>query len=349
MSKMILNKTPVRTAKSFHINEIELDIDVFQNNKKQDINIISNEIDKLIIEKNDKSYIESRIGLKQASNNETKITVPKQTKIEKPVIISYLLDDKNNNIACNIIINYEEGAQADFVISFRCENKSIKGFNYLKQETIAAENSSGKIIISNLLNDKSQNFLAIENTIEENANINHIIAEIGGNKKISNYFSSLNGFKAENNIKTIYLGKNDDIIDINYLIEMKGKNTKSNIVVQGALDNEANKAFKGTIDFKEGCVGAKGIENENCVILSNSAKCKSLPMLLCHEENVEGEHGVASGKIDEDKLFYIMTKGISYNEARKLIVKANFNEILEDINDEITKNNILSCIDEILN
>ncbi len=44
-----------------------------------------------------------------------------------------------------------------------------------------------------------------------------------------------------------------------------------------------------------------------------------------------------------------MTKGISYNEARKLIVKANFNEILEDINDEITKNNILSCIDEILN
>ena len=69
------------------------------------------------------------------------------------------------------------------------------------------------------------------------------------------------------------------------------------------------------------------------MILDDNAKSKSLPMLLCHEEDVEGEHGVSSGKIDENKIFYIMTKGISEEEAKRLIVKANFNKIIKEIDD----------------
>ena len=69
------------------------------------------------------------------------------------------------------------------------------------------------------------------------------------------------------------------------------------------------------------------------MILSDNARSKSLPMLLCHEEDVEGEHGVSSGKLDDKKIFYIMTKGISYNEAKRLIVKANFNKIINELDD----------------
>ena len=69
------------------------------------------------------------------------------------------------------------------------------------------------------------------------------------------------------------------------------------------------------------------------MILDENAKSKSLPMLLCHEEDVEGEHGVSSGKIDENKIFYIMTKGISYSDAKRLIVKANFYKIIKEMDD----------------
>ena len=73
------------------------------------------------------------------------------------------------------------------------------------------------------------------------------------------------------------------------------------------------------------------------MILSKDATSKSLPMLLCHEEDVEGEHGVSCGKIDEKKLFYIMTKGINYKKEKKLIIKANFSGILEKIDDDELK------------
>ena len=82
------------------------------------------------------------------------------------------------------------------------------------------------------------------------------------------------------------------------------------------------------------------------MILSNASKSKSLPILLCQEENVEGEHGVSSGKIDESKIFYIMTKGISYKDAKKLIVKANFNKIIKEIEYEDLRFEIIGIIDK---
>ena len=82
------------------------------------------------------------------------------------------------------------------------------------------------------------------------------------------------------------------------------------------------------------------------MLLSNKAKSIALPMLLCTEEDVEGNHSTASGKVDAKQLFYLMTRGLSYKEAVKLIVKANFQKIIDRINDEELRNVILKEIDK---
>ena len=73
------------------------------------------------------------------------------------------------------------------------------------------------------------------------------------------------------------------------------------------------------------------------MLLSNRAKSIALPMLLCTEEDVEGNHSTSSGKVDEKQLFYIMARGISYKEAVKLIVKSKFNKIIETVQDSELK------------
>ena len=69
-------------------------------------------------------------------------------------------------------------------------------------------------------------------------------------------------------------------------------------------------------------------------------------MLLCTEDDVEGNHSTASGKVDESSVFYIMSRGLSYKEAVRLLVKANFNKIIEGINNEDVREEILQEIDE---
>lgn len=328
-----LNKTPVRTSNNYGINDISLDLELpevrtFEN---ATFEISSDDIEFNIEEP--KSILNSKIGLELQSNYSVTLTVPEYVKVKEPIRITFEFDEDNTSLVDNIKIVMEEGSSAKFIIEYLSNDNNQKFFHYLKQETIAKENSNVSIVIANLLNEKSDSFIAIENNVKENAKVSHILAEFGGKTKISNYYSNLEGDRAENDLKTIYLGTNNDILDINYNIEEYGKSAKCNIEAQGAITKNAHKNFKGTIDFKEGSSKSKGFENENCMILDENAKSKSLPMLLCHEEDVEGEHGVSSGKIDENKIFYIMTKGISYSEAKRLIVKANFNKIIKEIDD----------------
>lgn len=196
------------------------------------------------------------------------------------------------------------------------------------------------------MNTKSNNFLAIENNFEENAKINYTIVDFGGKHSITNYYSNLQGDSCDNQLNTIYLGKENQVFDLNYIGELRGKKSNIDIEVQGALKDTSKKHFKGTIDFKKGCKKATGNENEACMLLSDTAKSIALPMLLCSEEEVEGNHSSSAGKIGEKELFYIMSRGFELKEAMKLMVRARFNQILEKIENEELREEILQEIDK---
>ena len=346
LKQCILNKTPLRTSNNFGINDIKCDINSFALNTKSNIENITNENEKLDV-KIDKEYsdiLDSKIGLSFNKYYKVKIIVKENQKINKPIYIKYLFKD-NDVLINNIELSFEKNSEASFIIKYESENNEINGINYLKQVNNVKENSKAKITFANLINDISDNYIAVENNIEENASLTYNFIDLGGKNKISNYYTKLLGYNSENKFNNLYFGTNKDMIDMNYHVEILGKKSVCNIEVQGAIDDESKKNFKGTIDFIEGASNSIGEENENCTILSDKAISKSLPMLLCHEENVQGAHGVSSGKIDEEKLFYIMSKGISEIDAKKLIVKANFNNVIQNIEDEELQNEIIEIIE----
>ena len=197
-----------------------------------------------------------------------------------------------------------------------------------------------------MLNTKSNNFISVENTLEAKTKINYTIVDFGGAHSITNYYSNLIGEGSDNSLNAIYLGKENQVFDLNYIGELRGEKSNIDIEVQGALKDTAKKHFKGTIDFKKGCKKATGNENEACMLLSDKAKSIALPMLLCSEEEVEGNHSSSAGKIGEKELFYIMSRGFEIKEAMKLMVRAKFNKILENIKDESLKQEILEEIDK---
>lgn len=337
-----LNETPVRTSRNFQINNLKLDIDIPTKIKEfENIEIINQEskITKEIelnnlVYGNGEELEENNI---KYSNNKIRI----ETKKEDIKLI-YNFDDKNLELINQIeIIGNND---ANIIIEYK-SNTDKKCFHNGIIKTIAKENCKLNIVIVNLMNDKSNSFEAIENDILENAVVNYTIIDLGGKASVTNYYSNILGVNASNDLKTIYLGNNEEIKDLNYIAELKGEKTGIDIDVQGVLDGNCKKNFKGTIDFKKGCKKAKGNENEFCLLLSDKAKSIALPMLLCTEDEVEGNHSTASGKVDNKSLFYIMSRGLSYKEAVKLIVKSNFNKIIDRILDEEIKKEVLEEID----
>ncbi|MNT06745.1 FeS cluster assembly protein SufD [compost metagenome] len=123
-----------------------------------------------------------------------------------------------------------------------------------------------------------------------------------------------------------------------------GKKTNSSIIVKGALKDEAKKVFRGTIDFKTGAIKSIGEESENVIALSAKVKTDSIPLLLCGEDDVSGNHSASVGKINEDKLFYLMSRGFNKKDANKIIIEGEFSSIINTIPDESTSNKVINII-----
>ena len=361
MENLKLNETPVRTARNFRINNMKLEnievpevITSFEN-----VTIIG-DTSKINIEQNaDNTNTDLVYGLrneltnqvKHGANQKIKLTINsnqnEKSKAEEKTEaeIDFKFDDENAALIDNIEITANENTKSTVIIKY-ISNQENESYHNGIIKSKAEKNAELNIVLVNLMNIKSNNFLAIENDFGENAKINYTIVDFGGKHSITNYYSNLQGDNCDNQLNTIYLGKENQVFDLNYMGELRGKKSNIDIEVQGALKDTSKKHFKGTIDFKKGCKKATGNENEACMLLSDTAKSIALPMLLCSEEEVEGNHSSSAGKIGEKELFYIMSRGFELKEAMKLMVRARFNQILEKIENEELREEILQEIDK---
>lgn len=348
MNKLKLNETPVRTSRNFNINNIKLEnIKIPENVQAFENMTITGENLKI---ENNTSNIDLVYGVgeffieqvKEQANQKFKLTI--DSKVDKETQIEFKIDEKNLSLLEDIEIVTNENTKSTIIIKYLSDN-DIEVYHNGIIRVCAKKASNVNVIIVNFMNSQSNNFLSIENNLEENSKVKYTVIDFGGKNSITNYYSNLLGEKSENIINTIYLGKESQLFDLNYIGELRGEKSNIDIEVQGALTDSAKKHFKGTIDFKKGCKKAKGNENEACMLLSDTARSLALPMLLCSEEDVEGNHSSSAGKIGEKELFYIMSRGFCFKEAMKLMVRARFNKILQNIKNEELREQILNEID----
>jgi Fe-S cluster assembly scaffold protein SufB len=111
----------------------------------------------------------------------------------------------------------------------------------------------------------------------------------------------------------------------------QGRHSSSEIESKGVLKDKAKKVFRGDLYFQKGAGQSKGSEKEEVLLLDKTVDSDSIPALFSEEDNVEGEHAVSAGQIDEQRLFYLMSRGMSKAEAKQLMVEAAFNPIFDKI------------------
>lgn len=349
MVNLKLNETPVRTSRNFNINNIKLEnisipenVQAFENMTITGENLeIDNNTSNIKLTYGLSEYFTNQV--KEQANQKIKLVISAKTTTSP--MVEFKFDEENLSLLEDIEIIANENSRSTIIIKY-LSDENIETYHNGIIRVSAKKSSNVNVIIVNFMNSKSNNFMSIENNLEENSKVKYTVIDFGGKNSITNYYSNLLGKKSENIINTIYLGKEEQLFDLNYIGELRGEKSNIDIEVQGALKDKSKKHFKGTIDFKKGCKKAKGNENEACMLLSDTARSIALPMLLCSEEDVEGNHSSSAGKIGEKELFYIMSRGFELKEAMKLMVRAKFNKILENIENEELKEQILNEIDK---
>lgn len=133
-------------------------------------------------------------------------------------------------------------------------------------------------------------------------------------------------------------------LDINFTARHTGKQTQSSMNASGALSNGAFKTLRQTIDFVRGASGAKGAESDDSLLLSDDVVNQTIPLILCEEEDVEGVHGATIGRLGEDVLYYLGSRGLSESEIYLTAARGRVEAAARDIPDECTRAEIRALL-----
>lgn len=334
--KYKLNKTPLNTTNGFKINDIDVELDA-----PSDLTFHDYETNIRNVKVYEKESFISDIGLEHSKYISSEINFDSNLN-ENIYNYEYLF--KNKEVLIDEINIYVDD-NIDKTLIIKYESVDTKqNFHNGKINVNAADNSTLNLIIFNNMNNESTNIQDIKINTKNNSSIKVTLIDLNGSKRIYRGSCTTNR-DSRSEFKMCYIGKEKDLIDINLNYVNNEPQSENNILVEGILTDSSIKHFKGTIDFVEGSTKSIGNELENTIILSDSSISKSLPMLLCHEEDVIGSHGVSSGCINKEKLFYLMTRGLTEAEAKKTIVVSNFNKIIDSI-PELFKKDIEGIINE---
>ena len=123
-------------------------------------------------------------------------------------------------------------------------------------------------------------------------------------------------------------------------IVQNGKKSDSNTTVRGVLRDRAKKIFRGTIDFQNGAAGASGTEQENVLLLDETVVNKTVPVILCAEEDVAGSHGATIGQIDPGHIFYMQSRGIPEAQIYEILAHSQLGSIVNRIGDAETEQTV---------
>lgn len=187
---------------------------------------------------------------------------------------------------------------------------------------------------------------AVTAKLAENASLELVQALIGGGDIYSDSRAELEGDGAALRADIGYLGKDEQKIDVNLVANHYGKRTKSEIEADGALRDSAEKVFRGTIDFKTGSADSVGDEKETVLMLGENVVNKTVPLILCAEENVQGNHGATIGELDEATLFYFASRGIDKKQAEDMLARAAIERVSRLAHEKDIEETIVAKLNE---
>ncbi len=168
-------------------------------------------------------------------------------------------------------------------------------------------------------------------------NVRHVV--LGGGFTASGLAADLRGDRSRIDVDTSYLASGTQQRDFNYIIRHRGRKTVSNMDANGVLTGTSKKCLRGTIDLIHGAKGAEGNERETVLLASKGVDNKTVPNILCDEDDVAGNHGATIGHVRPDQLFYAACRGLSQEQTEALFLSAKLEDAaLQAPNDAVRAN-----------
>ncbi len=278
------------------------------------------------------------------TNKSFKILVKNGYRLIKPLIIYHTTTSKIWSKNINLKLDFELDKNSSLRVIDYFNDTSKKNFINIFYNFDLKENS----ILKNYKLDKFQNdnIKYFFNNVEQEKNsISETFILSSGSNFLKNEINcDLNGEYASAFVNGIFSLNNNNHHEIRTTINHLTENTKSYQLIKSVLEKNSNAIYQGKIFVNSDAQKTDGYQLSKAILLDKESEFNAKPELEIYADDVKCSHGSASGSLNEDSIFYLMSRGLNYQQSRELLINGFLLDVVEKITDSEIKNLIKNMI-----
>ncbi len=190
-----------------------------------------------------------------------------------------------------------------------------------------------------------EGFIRRVGLVSHDAAIDWNIGEFGSGLIVSGHESKLSQQGASTRSTTVFFGSQQQHQDYTAKSFHQAPNTTSNMVARGVMKDKARSIFTGLTHIAEGAKGSDGRQKEQTLMLSDGSRADAIPSLLIDERDVYAAHAASAGPVDKAAVFYLMSRGLSEDEAVRLIVHGFLAPVIDTIPREALRDEVWAAVE----
>ena len=270
-------------------------------------------------------------------SNYIKITINKGYQFKKPLILyNYLTPDLESHcFNMRLDINLEDDASVDVL---NISNKNIKNnFLNFRQKISIGKNSVLKNYNLDINPTSNIKYSFKDISLDKNSHLEYFIYSKGSKFAKHDINCSLNNDYGSVALNGIIDLDNKKHHEIKTVINHNKENCKSYQLIKSVLSDNSKGVYQGKIYVNSVAQKTDGYQLSRALLLNEDVEFNAKPELEIYADDVKCSHGSTSGNIDENSIFYLMSRGLSHSQSKKLLTNGFLNEVIEKITNEDVK------------
>jgi Fe-S cluster assembly protein SufD len=269
------------------------------------------------------------------------IYVPKNVQMNEPIYSSFIISGSGTAMFVPVVIIAEEGSSLKVIDNYSSSDV-INSPSLIVSSVFAFVKDSAKIdYISTKNFDKNIfSFSTLRSFLNRDSHIDWRVGWFGARLGIGRLFNYLKGEGADFNEAQVFFLNGKEHLHISSNIFHQCRHTTAKVLIKGALRDNARSVFYGNVKIEKDAQDADSFLSDHVMLLNSGARADSIPGLEIKANQVRASHSASIGQIDEEQVFYLMTRGLPEHDAKRSIVSGFLSPVIESIPHEQLKEQV---------
>jgi Fe-S cluster assembly protein SufD len=254
--------------------------------------------------------------------------VPRGVRLDLPVRITRWIAQPGAAFFNRTLIVAEPGSQVSYVDEVISDDLDAHTLVSSAVEVIAKQGAQVQYVSLQRLGREAFYQASQRTLAQRDSTLDTLNVSMGATTTRVDLNARLLGPGANSDMLGLYFGDSDQHFDHNTGQDHVAANTSSDLLYKGALDNESRSVFRGVIRVHRGAQKTDAYQTNRNLLLSDHARADSLPNLEIEADDVRCSHGATVGQLDAESRFYLMSRGLTREQAERLVVMGFLGEVL---------------------